>query len=116
MYIKSWRTWLFLLYLGIVMYFSSRTGDDLSWVFLLWKYDKLIHLVEYFGVGFLLVNAMKIKPISAKQWKYALCFIFIFPIFDELLQFYTPRRIPDIYDGLADIIGGLVGVYIRRYF
>jgi len=115
MYIKSLRTWLFVLYLGIVIYISLQPTDKLTWFSQLWKFDKIVHLVEYFGVGFLLINALKIKPITKSQWNYALCFLFIFPIFDELLQYYTPRRIPDMYDGFADIIGGLMGAYIRKY-
>ena len=37
------------------------------------------------------------------------------PIVDELLQHFTPTRIPDILDGIADIFGGLTGAYIRKY-
>ena len=116
MYIKSWRTWLFISYLSLVIYLSVQSGDQLNWFSQLWKYDKVIHFIEYLGVGFLLVNALKIKPLSKIQWVYAVCFLCLFPIFDELLQYYTPRRIPDIYDGIADIFGGLIGAYIRRYY
>ena len=116
MYIKSWRTWLFISYLSLVIYFSAQSGDELSWFSQLWKYDKLVHFLEYLGVGFLLINALKIKPLSKAQWLYAVYFLCLFPIFDESLQYYTPRRIPDIYDGLADILGGLIGAYIRRYY
>ena len=115
MYLKSWRTWLFLSYIFIVLYFSVKTGYELSWFSQLWKYDKVVHLLEYFGVGFLLINALKIKPITKIQWEYALCFLFLFPIFDEMLQYFIPNRIPDIFDGLSDIIGGLLGAYLRRY-
>ena len=116
MYIKSWRTWLFISYLSLVIYLSVQSGDQLNWFSQLWKYDKVIHFIEYLGVGFLLVNALKIKPLSKIQWVYAVCFLCLFPIFDESLQYYTPRRIPDIYDGIADIFGGLIGAYIRRYY
>ena len=63
------------------------------------------------GVGFCWPTG-----ISWFRWLYAICFLCIFPIFDELIQHYTPRRIPDIYDGFADILGGLIGAYIRRYY
>ena len=36
-------------------------------------------------------------------------------IVDELLQHFTPTRIPDIVDGIADICGGLTGAYLRKY-
>ena len=100
----------------MVLYLSSQSGDELNWFFQLWKYDKLIHIVEYMGVGFLLINAMKIQVLTNRRWKYAVCFLLLFPIVDELLQYYTPRRIPDIYDGIADILGGLTGAYLRKYY
>ena len=99
----------------MVLYISSKPGDELSWFSQLWKYDKVVHFIEYLGLGFLLINAMKIKPLRKKYWKYALCFLLIFPMIDEGLQYYTPRRIPDIIDGIFDIIGGLTGAYIRKY-
>ena len=116
MYIKSWRTWLFLFYIFIVLYLSAKPGDELSWFSQLWKYDKVVHFIEYFGVGFLLINAIKIKPLRQTHWKYAVCFLLIFPMFDEVLQYFTPTRIPDIFDVIVDIFGGLTGAYIRKYF
>ena len=115
MYYKSWQTWLFISYIFMVLYLSTKPDNALSLFSQLWKYDKVVHFIEYLGVGFLLINAMKIRPLQKTQWKYILCFLFIFPIIDELLQNYTPNRIPDIYDGIVDIIGGLTGAYIRRY-
>ena len=99
----------------MILYVSSQSADGLSWFSQLWKYDKVVHFIEYLGVGFLLVNAMKIKTLKNKHWKFALIFLFIFPIIDETLQHYSPQRIPDIIDGIVDIIGGLTGAYIRKY-
>ena len=115
MYYKSWQTWLFISYIFMVLYLSTKPDNALSFFPQLWKYDKVVHFIEYLGVGFLLINAMKIRPLQKTQWKYILCFLFIFPIIDETLQYYTPRRIPDIIDGIVDIIGGLTGAYIRKY-
>jgi len=116
MYIKSWRTWLFLSYIFIILYLSGKSGNELSWFYQLWKYDKVVHFIEYLGVGFLLINAMKIQPLRQAYWKYAVCFLLIFPMLDEVLQYFTPTRIPDIIDVIFDIFGGLTGAYIRRYF
>ena len=118
MYLKSGRTWLFLSYIFIVLYLSAKPGDELGWFsqFQLWKYDKVVHFFEYLGVGFLLINAIKIQPLRETHWKYAVCFLLIFPMFDEVLQYFIPTRIPDIMDLIADIFGGLTGAYIRKYF
>ena len=116
MYIKSWQTWLFISYLGLVLFLSATPGDNLGWFSQLWKFDKIVHFIEYLGVGFLLINALKIQPLTKSHWQFALLFLFLFPVFDELLQYITPRRIPDIMDGVADVIGGLTGAYLRRIF
>ena len=115
MYIKSWRTWLFLSYIFIVLYLSAKPNDELAWFSQLWKYDKVVHFIEYLGMGFLLINAMKIQPLNNTHWKFAILFLFIFPIIDESVQYYAPHRIPDIIDGIFDILGGLTGAYIRKY-
>ena len=113
-YIKSSRTWLFLAYISLVLYLSLQSGDQFSLFSQLWKYDKIVHFVEYLGVGFLMINMLIIHPIKKNHWRFALLFLALFPIFDELLQHYTPNRIPDIYDAITDICGGCVGAYLRK--
>jgi len=114
MYYKSWRTWLFLGYISLIICLSLTPGDELGWFSKLWKYDKVVHFAEYLGVGFLMVNMLMIQPLKKAHWQLAIIFLLLFPLFDELLQYYTPRRIPDIYDGIADICGGFLGAYIRK--
>ena len=115
MYIRSWKTWIFLFYVSMVLYFSAQPGSNLNWFSQLWRYDKIVHFMEYFGVGFLLINAVKIQPLKKLHWNFAILFLLLFPIVDESLQYFTPTRIPDIIDGLADICGGLAGAYLRKY-
>ena len=52
--------------------------------------------------------------MKKKHWRLTILFLLLFPILDESLQYFTPGRIPDIYDGIFDIMGGLTGVYIRK--
>ena len=115
MYIRSWRTWIFLFYISMVLYFSSQPASNLTWFSQLWRYDKIVHFMEYLGVGFLLINALKIQPLKQSYWRFAILFLLLFPIVDEILQHFTPTRIPDILDGIADICGGLTGAYLRKY-
>ena len=114
MFLKSWRTWLFLCYISIIIYFTLTPGEELVWFSKLWKYDKVVHFTEYLGMGFLMINMLMIQPLKKAHWQFAIIFLLLFPLFDELLQHYTPRRIPDIYDGIADICGGFLGAYIRK--
>jgi len=115
MKINSLKTWYFILYIFFILYLSSRTMSGTSWISNLLVYDKLIHYFEYLILGFLLINALKIKTISRRKWSYAILFLFLFPILDESFQYFIPRRVPSILDGLADIFGGISGAIIRRY-
>ena len=113
-YLKSWRTWIFIGYIILIVYLSLTPADELGWFSKLWKYDKIVHFTEYLGVGFLMINMLLIKPLRKSHWRFALIFLVIFPIFDELLQHYSPGRIPDVYDCIFDICGGYAGAYIRK--
>ena len=113
-YIKSLHTWLFLGYISLVLYLSMIPGDELTWFAKLWEFDKIVHFTEYLGVGFLMINMLMIQPLKKIHWQFAMVFLLLFPLFDEFLQFYIPRRIPDIYDGIADICGGFIGAYLRK--
>jgi len=99
----------------MVLYGSTQQGNNISWLSQLWKYDKLVHYLEYLGMGFLLINALKIHPLKQSQWKLSILFLLLFPIVDEMLQHFTPNRIPDILDVIADYCGGLTGAYLRKY-
>jgi VanZ family protein len=88
----------------------------MGWFSSIWKYDKYVHFFEYLILGFLLVNALLVNPMSRSDWMSVIAFIIIFPIIDETVQRFTPGRIPDVMDGIADISGGLVGTYLRRLF
>lgn len=113
---NSPRTWLFIFYLFLIVYLSATPSDEMGYFSFIWQYDKYVHFFEYLILGFLLVNAIMIKPIDKSTWIAIIAFIIIFPIIDETVQHFTPGRIPDLMDGIADIAGGLVGIYLRRLF
>jgi len=113
MSVKSHKTWLLLFYILVMIYISLKPGDELMFK-KIWKYDKVIHFIEYFFLGFLFLNAMNEKGMNSSSWMITISFILVFPIIDELIQFYTPTRVSDKYDVLADIIGGLFGLYFRN--
>ena len=114
-YLKSYRTWLFLLYSLMVILLSMTPGKQFSLFLNLWKYDKIVHFVEYFGLGFLFVNMLMINVLDKRMKLYIVIFILLFPILDESLQYFTPMRIADFNDVIVDIIGGILGAYIRVY-
>ena len=116
MRLSSPKTWIFILYLCSIVYLSATPSDQMGWFSSIWKYDKYVHFFEYLILGFLLVNALLVNPMSRSDWMNVIAFIIIFPIIDETVQRFTPGRIPDVMDGISDISGGLVGTYLRRLF
>ena len=112
-YLKSWRTWIFLFYISLVMYLSMIPGEQINLFTHLWKYDKIVHFIEYLGVGFLLINMFMIAPFTKEIKILLILFLLTFPFIDELIQSFTPSRISDINDAIVDVIGGLVGSYVR---
>ena len=114
MLLTSARTWLFIFYLCIIVYLSAIPSNELGYFSFIWMYDKYVHFFEYLILGFLLVNALMVNPMSKSDWIAVIAFIIIFPIIDETVQRFTPGRIPDIYDVIADTSGGLIGCYCRK--
>ena len=112
-YYKSTRTWLFLLYVLIIISLSLTSGSQFNLLNNLWKYDKIIHFIEYFGFGFLLINMFMIAPLTREIKILLILLLLIFPFIDESIQSFTPSRISDINDAIVDVIGGLIGSYVR---
>ena len=81
----------------------------------LWKYDKYVHFIEFFILGILIINIF-IPNLSFKLFASLLILIFFIAAFDECLQFFIPRRYPDINDFLFDILGGFSGMSLLYLF
>ena len=113
-YLRSLRTWIFVFYVIAILFLSIQSSENLGIFSEFWKHDKIIHFIEYLLLGFLLINALIITTVDQQKWKYSILFLLIFPIIDELLQYYTPTRITEIMDAVVDICGGITGAYIRK--
>ena len=80
--------------------------------------DKLLHLVEYFGLALVLSRSF-LKATSLKKniifW-IIIAFGFIIAMSDEFYQSFVPGRQSSVYDFMADVIGVAVGtwVYLRK--
>jgi len=74
--------------------------------------DKLAHLLEYAGLGWLWVRAI---TGSRPEWTTvaglfsAVLFAGIYGISDEWHQYYVPGRHADLRDLFADVIGAMLG-------
>ena len=108
-------------YLGIITFLSSRTGSSLpTWS--LMKHDKVLHTIEYAGLGFLLCRALAphVRRPGA-QVALAAALGLAFGIVDEFHQsFVAGRNGNDPGDMTADLTGALLGALaffvLRRLF
>ena len=97
---------LLVAYCTLILIISSIPGTSIPKLpFLGW--DKLIHFFEYAGLGWLLVQSL-----DRKELKFVTMVIvagMVFGIFDELSQYFIPRRISSVADWFADSVGLTVG-------
>tara|TARA_B110000116_G_scaffold258708_1_gene260110 strand:- start:33 stop:380 length:348 start_codon:yes stop_codon:yes gene_type:complete len=97
---------LLLIYMLLILGVSSLPSENIPKLMLL-NFDKLIHLVEYFILGVLLMKSM--KNISTKMLIYVIPFGIFFGIMDEYLQSFILGRFSSSLDVLADTIGVVIG-------
>lgn len=95
-----------LIYFGLIWYFSSRQLNiDIT------KTDKLIHIIEYAIMGFLLSFGFNLNNNNfIKLGKYCFLVAAISGAADELHQCYVPWRCGSWTDFMADIIGCAIGI------
>jgi VanZ family protein len=76
----------------------------------LWSFDKVLHMIEYTGLGLLLCRAMTLA--TARPIAYLAAFVVAagFGVLDELYQSTTPGRNSSAFDAIADCAGAAVGV------
>lgn len=104
---KISRWWLFsIIYMGIIFGLSSIPGDNtpsLPFPF----FDKIAHLIEYTGFGWLLGNAFNGSFLAAVLTGS------LYGLSDEIHQLFVPGRECDFKDLLCDITGCILGQFIR---
>lgn len=103
-----------ILYGGLIIYVSSIPNLNRP-DFSLFKYDKLIHFLEYAIFAFLICRSF-FQLIPHRKYKYvtylSLLFLTLFALFDEFFQSRIPGRESDILDVFSDILGGFLLVVI----
>ena len=112
MKIRSYRN-LLILYALLIFLVSSVPGNSIP-RFVLLSWDKLLHLIEYFFLGFLSVKSFNNK--SKKQTIIISIFCLCFAILDETWQSFIPGRFSSGLDVIADGIGIVIGsIFALRY-
>jgi VanZ family protein len=75
----------------------------------------VLHCIAYALLGALLLRAFKTSPIKNNVKLIMILSILLssfYGISDEIHQYFVPFRDADFMDVLADMLGGILGVYI----
>ena len=97
-----------ILYAAIIFYLSSLPNPLPLLTAHVW--DKWLHIVEYGGFSLLLCRALRGNRL--RLWPSIILALIIASVYgatDEWHQFFVPGRVSDVFDWLADTIGGAAG-------
>ncbi len=94
-------------YAALIFSLSSSPLDieELRPVF---EYDKLLHLVEYYVLGYLLMRVFRTSPVPTLAEKAVLATILVGTVYgasDEFHQAFVPGRDCSLFDFLFDAAG-----------
>ena len=84
-----------LIFLILITIGSSIPGDNMP-TLKLFNFDKILHLIEYFILGYLLVNVLMDKTDYPRILTLFLGFMFC--VSDEIYQFTVFGRFPSTFD------------------
>jgi len=101
---------------ALIFYLSSQPSIDAPMLFL-WQ-DKLFHLVAFGVLGFFVMGSLQASHNGyqpGQLWLVALA-VMLYGVSDEFHQYFVPGRSVDVYDVLADALGGLLGAWVIYRF
>ncbi len=96
---------LFVIWTGVILYLLLSAGGQRSDPYLFTFEDKLVHFTLFFGWVMLLSLGW---PTVSKILVITL--ILLLAGGTEYLQQFVPKRSADIWDFVADTVGGVVGL------
>ena len=110
---NSINTWILIGYSGCILSLTWFSPKEITQLTFIGEYDKIIHFLEYSVLGYLFANTMDSSNLRWKIVTGAGIYILIMAGIDELLQSYIPGRMPDVWDGFADLLGGFSGAIFK---
>ena len=105
--------YLVILFFLIIILGSSIPGDSIPSYYIFSK-DKLLHIIEFFILGFFLFNSL----IKKTEYPGFLCLLLgtIFALVDEIYQSTTLGRFSSSFDVIADFIGLTLSILCNKIF
>ncbi len=111
------RFWLpVYLYAGLIFIYSSLSSPPPLAPPILYG-DKLLHLVEYALLGYLIARAAKNSSSLKLRAHFrigAVCIAILYGLSDEFHQYFVPGREVEVLDVLADGVGAFLGQLLLR--
>ena len=99
-----------ILYCVVIYFLSGLTGDSTPKIPIS---DKIIHVVVYSGLGFLVARSLTVlKPQNLGRANFVLLstiFCALYGVSDEVHQLFVDGRYSEFEDVVADAIGGALG-------
>ena len=105
--------YLVILFFLTIIFGSSIPGKNIPSSYIFSK-DKLLHIIEYFLLGFLLFNSL----IGKTNFPCLLCLFLgvVFAVMDEIYQSTVIGRFPSSFDVIADFIGLTLSILYNKIF
>ncbi len=97
---------------AVIYLLSSQTGLDVPPLFP--GQDKVLHALVFAILGFLVAGTLlpAVHQTRKRHIVMAIGLIAAYGMLDEVHQHFVPGRMPDVLDVLADISGGILGVWL----
>ncbi|MBM4165544.1 MAG: VanZ family protein [Ignavibacteria bacterium] len=96
--------------------FTMSSIPGIKFPFQFFSFDKLLHFGVFFVLGMLSARAFLFQEWNTTLKKYALLFavlyVMLYGASDEIHQMFVPGRSPELYDFLADTLGGILAAGI----
>ena len=109
---KAFRI-ILILYFFVILALSTIPGGAIPKLDV-WSLDKILHIIEYFILAFLAINAIKIP--STKMIILIIIVGIVYGGFNEIWQGFVADRFASIYDAIANGIGMVIGSIVSAKY
>ena len=106
-----------IVYSGII--FIASSFPDVRTPLPEFEFDKFLHILEYAPFGFLVARAMRgtwTAMPGGVLGAWATLFLFAYAVSDEYHQLFVHGRSVNVFDLLADTVGGIMGVFFYTVY